>query len=71
MIWHKTPGQRLQRAAGNENEAVCYLVWLIKCAQLVLSAGQKLPPISIRDLIAAVNESPCSKPNVTAAFNQL
>lgn len=42
VIWHITPGECLHRAAGNENEVVCYLVWLIKCVQHVLSAGQKI-----------------------------
>lgn len=41
--WHKTLGWCLQRAAGDENETVRSLWWLRKCAQHVLSAGQKLP----------------------------
>lgn len=70
VIWHITPEESLHRAADNENEAF-YHVWLIKCVQHVFSAGQSFPCTSDRNLIAAVNESLYSKPNVSVAFNKM
>lgn len=46
MVHHS---RGVPRAAGSEKAVFHSLVWLIKCAQHVLSAGQKLPPHSSQE----------------------